>query len=77
MPFAVLLMLRAKTRQPGEIGIAFMLGYALLRFVSEFFREPEPHSNFVWHGITLAQVLCLIMFSVGIGLLVYSRTRET
>jgi phosphatidylglycerol---prolipoprotein diacylglyceryl transferase len=73
--FAILWMLRSKTKKPGEIGIAFMLGYALLRFVSEFFRGPDPNTNFIWHGLTLAQVLCLIMFAVGVGLLVYSRTR--
>ncbi len=74
--FAVLLMLRSKSTSPGDIGIAFMLGYALLRFVSEFFREPDPHSNFIWHGLTLAQVLCVIMFGVGICLLLYTRLRE-
>ncbi len=74
--FALLLMLRSKTKRPGEIGIAFMLGYALLRFVSEFFRHPDPQTNFLWHGLTLGQILCLVMLGAGIGLLVYSRSRE-
>ena len=74
--FALLLMLRSRTTRPGEIGIAFMLVYAVVRFITEFVRQPDTQTNFLWHGFTVGQILCLIMFGAGIGLLIYSRSRE-
>lgn len=62
-------------RRPGLIGGIFILGYAVARIVSEFFREPDPQLGFLFGasiealggGITMGMLLSLPMALVGIG----------
>jgi len=48
-------------------------GYGVLRFVAEFFREPDAHLGFValdW--LTMGQLLSLPMIVAGIGLMTWA-----
>ncbi len=55
----------------GAIFFSFFLGYGVIRFVLEFFRQPDAHLGFLWGGATMGQLLCLPMMLVGgIGLVV-------
>ncbi len=48
----------------------FSLGYGCLRFLAEFFREPDQHIGFEALGwLTRGQALCLPMIALGIFLL--------
>ena len=48
----------------------FSLGYGILRFVVEFFREPDQHIGFQALGwMTRGQLLCLPMIALGMYLL--------
>ena len=73
--FAILWGLRSKTKTPGEICHFFLIGYGAFRFVTEFFRDPDPHHGFVLYHFTMGQILSLIMIAVGIGFFIYNRTR--
>ncbi|HON96440.1 MAG TPA: prolipoprotein diacylglyceryl transferase, partial [Deltaproteobacteria bacterium] len=46
-----------------------LAGYGLLRFIMEFFREPDPQIGFVFLSLTMGQTLCLIMVAAGLGLI--------
>ena len=52
-------------RQPGSVVVVFLLGYAALRFISEFWRVHEVAG---FGGLSRGQLLCLPMFAVGIVL---------
>jgi phosphatidylglycerol:prolipoprotein diacylglycerol transferase len=53
------------------IFFSFFLGYGAIRFVLEFFRQPDAHLGFLWGGATMGQLLCLPMMLVGVvGLVV-------
>jgi phosphatidylglycerol:prolipoprotein diacylglycerol transferase len=43
----------------------YLTGYGLIRFMLEFFREPDDHLKFVAYSFTMGQVLCLIMIFAG------------
>lgn len=73
--FAFLWWLRLRTRRHGEILAAFLLGYGMLRFFVEFFREPDVQLGFIAYRLTMGQLLCLAMMAAGICLLAYIRTR--
>lgn len=61
---------RLKVSQ-GAIFFSFFLGYGAIRFVLEFFRQPDAHLGFLWGGATMGQLLCLPMMLVGgVGLVV-------
>ena len=68
--FIVLWLYARKERKPGQVAAAFLFGYGVLRFIAEFFREPDTH--LVWlqqsTGLTMGQWLCVPMIAGGIGL---------
>lgn len=71
--FAVLLVLRLKVRLPnGVITGVFFVGYALLRIVGEFYREPD--AGLVW-GMSRGQFLSIFLVLIGLGFLIGSRMR--
>jgi len=75
--FGILWLLRVHTRRPGEVLVAFLIGYGLFRFVVEFFREPDPQLGFIFAWITMGQILCLFMIAVGVGLFAYLRGKTS
>lgn len=71
--FAILWCLRVRISRPGELLAAFLTGYGFFRFSIEFFREPDPQLGFVFHWLTMGQILCLCMVGAGAALLVFLR----
>jgi phosphatidylglycerol:prolipoprotein diacylglycerol transferase len=69
--FAILWWLRVRTKRPGQVLGAFLLGYGIFRFCIELLREPDPQLGFIIEGLTMGQILCLFMIAGGIGLLIY------
>jgi phosphatidylglycerol:prolipoprotein diacylglycerol transferase len=60
--FALLLWLRHRIRQPGELFVIYIAGYAVFRFLVEFTRANET----VWLGLTRPQwVLSASLVAVG------------
>ncbi|PIW65350.1 MAG: prolipoprotein diacylglyceryl transferase [Candidatus Omnitrophica bacterium CG12_big_fil_rev_8_21_14_0_65_45_16] len=50
-----------------EKGLPFyLIGYGIVRFFIEFFREPDIHLGFVTGFLTMGQLLCLGMIIIGI-----------
>lgn len=56
-------------KKSGMLSALFLIGYALSRFVIEFFREPDTHLGLVSLGMTLGQLLTIPMFMAGIYLI--------
>ena len=63
--------------QRGQIGGAFLAGYALCRFTVEFFREPDAQLGYLLGGLTMGQLLSLPLIVIGAILVVrsYGRAR--
>lgn len=65
-----ILWLTRKRRHPAGASIAvYLMGYGLVRFFIEFFREPDEHIGFVVLSLTMGQLLCLSMIASGLVLL--------
>lgn len=59
-----LLMLWAWPRWRQHVGALtalFLAGYGCLRFFTEFTREPDPQVGYFLSGLTMGQLLCLLM----------------
>ena len=66
----------AINRKPWSRGLmfpAYIAGYGAVRFIVEFFREPDSHIGFVVASFSMGQVLCFVMIAAGIGLALYQR----
>ncbi len=71
--FAALWLYARKDRPMGHASGAFLLGYGLLRFTAEFFREPDAHLGLLSLGMSMGQWLCVPMVLLGAALLFRQR----
>ena len=75
--FALVWIFSSRFRPPGAVSGVFLMGYGVLRFVTEFFREPDAHLGFVaFDWMTRGQVLCIPMIVLGLGLFVWAYLHE-
>jgi phosphatidylglycerol---prolipoprotein diacylglyceryl transferase len=51
----------------GQVSAAFLVGYGVLRFIAEFFREPDEFLGLLSLGMSMGQWLCVPMVLVGAG----------
>jgi phosphatidylglycerol:prolipoprotein diacylglycerol transferase len=72
--FAILWSIRKKGTFDGFFFSLYLIGYGLVRFVIEFFREPDMHLGFIWASLSMGQLLCMAMVCVGIGMFIYRRS---
>jgi len=61
--FVILWLYSLRPRSRGAVAMMFLLGYGGLRFICEFFREPE--NPLFWHFLTRGQLLSLPMIIIG------------
>jgi len=71
--FALLWWFSSKPRPKGQVSALFLVGYGVLRFIAEFFREPDAFIGFLALGLTLGQWFCVAMFAGGLWLFAWSR----
>jgi phosphatidylglycerol:prolipoprotein diacylglycerol transferase len=71
--FAVLWGLRRRSLPRGAMLALFLVGYGGVRFVLEYFRQPDAHLGFVWMHFSMGQLLCLAMVGAGAGLYAFYR----
>jgi len=75
--FVLLWLVARSPRATGVVSGAFLSGYGALRFLTEFFREPDPDKGFIAFGwLTMGQALSLPMVLVGILLMVWAQRRR-
>lgn len=75
--FLVLYAMSMKARMHGVILSVFLIGYGLARFFVEFFREPDAHIGFIAGGLTMGQVLCLVMVAAGVCLFAWQKVKAS
>jgi len=64
--FVILWFYAAKPRAVGQVSALFLLGYGSLRFLAEYFRNPDPGIFGVLSlGLSTAQWLCIPMVLAG------------
>lgn len=66
--FVLLWLYARRPRRTGQVAAAFLFGYGVLRFIAEFFREPDDFLGLLSLGLSMGQWLCLPMIVGGIGL---------
>lgn len=64
--FAVLWSLRRLRLFSGFHLAVYLIGYGAVRFVIEFFRQPDAQIGFVLGAFSMGQVLCMVMIAAGL-----------
>lgn len=69
----VILWWFARNRRPtGMVSGLFLIGYGALRFVAEYFREPDSFLGLLAMNMSMGQWLCVPMVLAGIAMCVWS-----
>jgi phosphatidylglycerol:prolipoprotein diacylglycerol transferase len=52
----------------GQVSAVFLMGYGVLRFVAEYFREPDQFLGLLALNLSMGQWLCVPMVLLGVWL---------
>jgi len=74
--FTVLWGIRKVKLPKGAMLALYLIGYGMVRFFIEYFREPDAHIGFVFLSFSMGQILCSLMIAGGIVLYFYLQRRE-
>ena len=65
--WSILYWKRKHIRYPGELGVWFLGGYGIVRFIAEFFRNPDTQIGYIFSGwMTLGHIFSILMISISI-----------
>ncbi len=73
--FVVLWLFARRQRPQGQVAALFLIGYGALRFIAEYFREPDAHLGLLSMGMSMGQWLSLPLALAGIGLWLWALRR--
>jgi phosphatidylglycerol:prolipoprotein diacylglycerol transferase len=72
--FLILLYISKRTEIKGMVCSSFLIFYGSIRFIIEFYRQPDAHIGYVaFDSISMGQLLCIPMIIIGFFILIYSR----
>ncbi len=74
--FVLLWWYGRRNRPVGQVAAMFLLGYGALRFMAEFFREPDAFLGYLALGLSMGQWLCIPMVVAGAGLWLHAQRRR-
>lgn len=69
--FCLVWFVKSKSTKDGRIALSFLIGYSLCRFIAECFREPDPQLGYLVFGLSMGQILSLIMFLISSAVAFY------
>lgn len=69
--FVIMFAVFKKVQKTGVLCVTYGIGYALMRFFCEFFREADSQMGYYAFGLSMGQILSVVMFVAGLGVLVY------
>ena len=64
--FIILWSIRKKNSFDGFLLSVYLIGYGFVRFVIEYFREPDPNHGLIWGVLSMGQILCFLMMLTGV-----------
>ena len=70
--FLLLIWIGKNTNKTGVLSGSFLMGYGVIRFFIEFFRQPDAHMGFITLQLSMGQILSIPMFMIGLILLIKS-----
>src|SRR5574343_60849 len=73
--FALLWVYGRRQRALGQVSAAFLFGYGVLRFVAEYFREPDDFLGLLALNMSMGQWLCVPMILGGAALWAWAARR--
>ena len=74
--FLILFVISKQTNVKGIVSSSFLIFYGSIRFIIEFFRQPDAHIGYIaFDSLSMGQILCIPMVIIGFFMLLYSREK--
>jgi phosphatidylglycerol---prolipoprotein diacylglyceryl transferase len=74
--FVLLWLYARRSRRLGQVSGAFLVGYGVLRFSAEYFREPDSFLGLQALSLSMGQWLCVPMVLAGLGLWIWGTRQQ-
>lgn len=78
--FVLMLFFRKKLQFSGALTCVYLVFYAVLRFLAEFFREPDPQLGLFFgslaNGFTLNQIFAFVLFCAAIAIFMWLKQKN-
>ncbi len=74
--FVVLWCYSAKSRPAGQVAALFCIGYGVVRFAVEYFREPDAFLGLLAFGLSQGQWLSIPMIVIGVLVFAFNAVRS-
>ena len=74
--FVILYVADKQKKGLGFTSAIFLIFYGIVRFFTEFFREPDPFIGLLVFNFSMGQLLSIPLVCLGIGLLAFSLIRK-
>lgn len=74
--FGLIWLYARRGRGLGQVSGMFLIGYGVVRFVTEFFREPDDFLGLLALNLSMGQWLCIPMILAGIAIWTWGRGRD-
>lgn len=75
--FAILWPIRNEKKKQRYLLSFYLMLYATVRFLIEFFRMPDSHLGLIFLNLSMGQMLSLLMFISGFFLLIHANEKKT
>ncbi|GHV59247.1 prolipoprotein diacylglyceryl transferase [Campylobacterota bacterium] len=72
----VLLLLYKRRRFNAQMALTYAMLYTAMRFIAEFWREPDSQIGFLALGLTMGQTLSALMFAAALAVYLYVQKRS-
>jgi phosphatidylglycerol:prolipoprotein diacylglycerol transferase len=69
--FIILWSIRKKSSFDGFLFALYLIGYGLVRFIIEFYREPDIQLGLILGMFSMGQMLCILMMLTGAGIYLF------
>ncbi len=74
--FIILWSLRNNNKIEKYLLSLYIMGYSMVRFVIEYFREPDSHIGLLFLNLSMGQILSICMFTIGFVIFLISYKRK-
>jgi phosphatidylglycerol:prolipoprotein diacylglycerol transferase len=62
-------LINQRNNNTGVVSGSFLVGYGIIRFFIEFFRQPDAHMGFITLQLSMGQLLSIPIFIIGLIIL--------
>jgi phosphatidylglycerol:prolipoprotein diacylglycerol transferase len=73
--FVILWPIRKKSPFDGFLLAMYLIGYGAFRLFLELFREPDIQLGFIFGGLTMGQILCILMILAGSAIYLWRKQK--